>query len=35
VRGYVEENFSIEKMVLQYVEVYGKAIREKNTDRAA
>ena len=35
VRGYVEENFSIEKMVFQYLEVYRKAIREKNTDRAA
>jgi glycosyltransferase involved in cell wall biosynthesis len=29
VRGYVEENFSIEKMVFQYLEVYRKAIREK------
>ncbi len=35
VRRYVEENFSIEKMVERYVALYRNAIRESSADRVA
>jgi hypothetical protein len=35
VRRYVEENFSIEKMVASYVSLYEDSIADKNEHRAA
>jgi glycosyltransferase involved in cell wall biosynthesis len=35
VRRYVEENFSIEKMVRQYMDLYQEALNESSSPRAA
>jgi glycosyltransferase involved in cell wall biosynthesis len=35
IRRYVEENFSIERMVRDYMELYEDAIRSHNSERAA
>jgi hypothetical protein len=35
VRGYVEENCSIEKMVERYVALYRNAVHDSNADRVA
>ena len=35
IRQYVEENFSIERMVREYVVLYEDAIRTRNSERAA
>ena len=35
VRHYVEENFSIEKMVRQYVAVYQEAVNESSAKQAS
>jgi glycosyltransferase involved in cell wall biosynthesis len=35
IRRYVEENFSIERMAREYVELYEEAIRSRNSERAA
>jgi glycosyltransferase involved in cell wall biosynthesis len=35
IRRYVEENFSIERMAREYVELYHEAIRIRNSERAA